>query len=133
MNETKIKKLFQSQLTKMKLDFDLTFRPLTEEVCPDHDITLFLVGRSERDNHDKTAFIVFFNKELLKTLHAVELKRSIFHEILHMLTWPLIDEHSEAVKHITNKKLVEELVSRTRVSWENVVYTLEKKLFNKLL
>lgn len=133
MPPSEVKKLFATLIKKLDLDIDVTFRPLTKEISNDMDVTIFLVGRSERDLHDKNSFIVFYNTELLSKMSKLEIKKSVFHELLHILSWPLIDEHQEALKHITNKKLAEELVSRARVSWENVVYTLEKKLFNKLL
>lgn len=133
MTVSDITKLFNSQKSKLKLDFDITVKVLKKDESDDYDATIFLVGRSERDTHDKNTFIVLYNKDLVTTLTPIELKKAVFHEILHMLTWPLIDEHQEVLKHIKNKQLATEMVLRARTTWENVVYTLEKKLFNKLV
>lgn len=87
--------------------------------------------RSGRGLEDKLTFLLEFNPFVLKNeqITNTQLKRHVFHEILHAITWPFIDEQDATIHHIKNNKdLKKELHKRMYHVREDVIYNLERKL-----
>jgi len=89
------------------------------------------ISRSGRGLEDRLTFLLEFNPMVLKSgeITFTELKRHVFHELLHALTWPFIDEQNATIDHIKNNKpLKDELHKRMLHVREDIIYNLERKL-----
>lgn len=129
----KVTAAFNYIIKKLKLDYDLTIRPMTVNQLKRNTTVYMTIQRTGRSKQDKNAFMVYFNQNMTSVSTQKQLNRHALHEIFHALTWPFIDEYDESMKHIHNVKLYNELQSRANDTRENVIYTLERKLGPVLL
>jgi hypothetical protein len=91
--------------------------------------TYFTIERSNRKRQDTKSFIVYFNQEIMNLLSVNQIKRHAFHEVLHAITWPFVDEFEEVTKYLKDQPdLYGELVSRAYDTRENVIYNMERSL-----
>lgn len=125
---TRVTKAFEYVRSKLNVDLTLLVGPMTPGMLKKHQGTHFTIERSHRNTHDKNTFIIYYNQTVTLEMTLVKLKRHAFHEILHALTWPFIDEYFSVIKYIKDPKLYTELAERAEDTRENVTYLLERKL-----
>lgn len=119
-------------IKKLAIDYNIQVQCMTpysyKKKFPN---AIVAISRSGRGLEDKLTFLLEFNPVVLKNgeITFTELKRHVFHEILHALTWPFIDEQNATIDHIKNNKpLKEELHKRMLHVREDIIYNLERKL-----
>lgn len=93
-----------------------------------HKENLLTLQRTNRGTEDKDSFSLEFNPYKMRNKKITECKKDIFHEMMHVVTWPFIDEQAEALKHIKHGPLHKELQKRMSDVSEQVVYNLERRL-----
>lgn len=130
--EEKVSSIVATLLKRLDLDLNIVVSPMTQyEYTKKFPNARLTIVRSERGLEDKPTFRLQFNPSILKNDNTTqaELKRDVFHEILHALTWAFIDEQDAIIEHIKgNSSLKKELKKRTHHVREGVVYILERKL-----
>ena len=126
--QVRITKAFSYLQKKLKLDLVLIIDPMSPNQLKKYEGTHFTIERSHRSTQDKNTFLVKFNQSVTCSMTLLQIKRHAFHEILHALTWPYIDEYFSVIKHIPEPLLYNELAARSADTRENVTYTLERKL-----
>ena len=89
---------------------------------------ILAIGRSYRGQADKNSFILFFDAEQTKALTSAELRRTVWHEWLHAVTWDYTDEVENIMKYVKDGSLKDELIDRLYNARENVTYNLERTL-----
>jgi hypothetical protein len=94
----------------------------------DLDCGIMECSRTARGAHDKPTFMLYYDPEQTIPLSVKDLRRVVFHEIIHILTFDYADEIESLLDLITNKKLKEELSKRAQAVNENVTYRLERSL-----
>lgn len=125
----KVNKAFNVIISKLKLDLNVIARPMTPGKLKRYSKTYFTIERSNRDKQDRKSFVVYFNQDIMSGLTLMQTKRHAWHEILHALTWPFVDEYEEVTKYLKDQPdLYGELVSRAYDTRENVIYGLERTL-----
>lgn len=92
------------------------------------DYRLIDIQESNRGSEDPRTFILTFYPEHLEDESAPSIRRHLFHEIGHAITWPLYREAIGALKHVPDKALRQELAKRIDDACEVVVYEVERKL-----
>jgi hypothetical protein len=121
-------KAFKYITEKLKFDVVLIIEPMTPRRLKIYETSHFTIERSNRSTQDKSTFLVHFNQNVISKLSLLQIKRHAFHEILHTMTWPYIDEYFAVIKHISDIALYNELARRSEDTRENVTYMLERKL-----
>lgn len=121
-------KSFDFIIKKFDLDLNLIISPMTPGKLKRYSQTNFTIERSNRGNHDRQTFLIFYNQSLTSSISAGKLKRHAFHEVIHALTWPFIDEYNEVMKYIDSVELYNEMAARAVDTRENVTYQLERKM-----
>ncbi len=125
----KVNKAFSQVIGKLNLDLNIICRPMSPGKLKRYSKTYFTIERSNRKKQDLKSFIVYFNQEIMEPLTLSQVKRHAWHEILHALTWPFVDEYEEVTKYLKDQPdLYGELVSRAYDTRENVIYNLERTL-----
>jgi hypothetical protein len=97
-----------------------------EERTVDEEDAILEVCRSNRGQQDKSAFLVFVNTEETESMSLNVLKRHVFHEICHILTWEYTDEMENYLKYIEDGPLKEELIDRLYNIREDITYRMER-------
>ena len=130
--EEKVSTIVNQLLKRLDLDLNIQVAPMTQyEYTKKFPTARMTMVRSDRGLEDKPTFYLQFNPAMLKNdnITQADLKRDIFHELLHALTWSFIDEQDAIIEHIKgNASLKKELKKRTHQVREGVVYILERKL-----
>lgn len=125
----KVNKAFLFIIHKLKLDLNIITRPMSPGKLKRYSKTYFTIERSNRDKQDRKSFIVYFNQDIMSDITLAQAKRHAWHEILHALTWPFVDEYEEVTKYLKDQPdLYGELVSRAYDTRENVIYGMERTL-----
>lgn len=125
----KVNKAFIIIINKLSLDLNIICRPMSPGKLKRYSKTYFTIERSNRKTQDRKSFIVYFNQDIMAGLNLSQAKRHAWHEILHALTWPFVDEYEEVTKYLKDQPdLYGELTSRAYDTRENVIYNLERCL-----
>ena len=129
VEKEKIAKAFGCIISRIKLDINIISRHMSPGKFKRYPKTYFTIERSNRDKQDRKSFIVYFNQDIMSTLTLTQAKRHAWHEVLHAITWPFVDEYEEATKYLKDQPdLYGELVSRGYDTRENVIYGMERTL-----
>ena len=107
----------------LKLDYEFVLDEGESE-----DIRLVDIEESNRGAADPRTFIVRFFPEYLEDESAASIRRHLFHEICHAMTWDLYREAHAIVEHVPDKALRAEFEKRLDDSFERIVYEMERKL-----
>jgi hypothetical protein len=130
--EERVSSVASLLLKRLELDLNLVVSPMSQyEYTKKYPHARLTMVRTARGLEDKPTFSLQFNPSIFKNEPPTqaELKKDIFHEILHALTWAFIDEQDAIIEHIkSNPALKKELKKRTHQVREGVVYILERKL-----
>ena len=86
------------------------------------------IQRSFRGTEDRKVWLVTYDLDYVTSESLAALRRHAFHEVLHVLTWPLFDEVEAAIRRVPDQGVRKELMSRSLDARENVVYELERKI-----
>src|ERR1035437_13293 len=129
IEKEKVEKAFNGIISKLNLDLNIICRSMSAGKLKRYSKTYFTIERSNRKTQDRKSFIVYFNQDIMVDLTINQIKRHAFHEVLHAMTWPFVDEFEECVKYLKDEPaLYGELQSRAYDTRENVIYTLERSL-----
>ena len=95
-----------------------------------HGRDLMTITRTARGRQDPGAFLLHYNAPLVADVDDAELKKRVFHELLHALTWDLVDEVEAALRHLAvdAEAIRRELKLRAYEAREAVTYRLERTL-----
>jgi hypothetical protein len=89
---------------------------------------ILAICRSNRGQADRSSFLLYFDSEQTKGLTSNELRRTVWHEWLHAVTWDYTDEIENILKYMKSGVLKDELLERLYNTRENVTYNLERTL-----
>lgn len=129
IEKEKVDKAFSVILAKLHYNLNILCRPMSPGKLKRYSKTYFTIERSNRKRQDTKSFIVYFNQEIMNLLSVNQIKRHAFHEVLHAITWPFVDEFEEVTKYLKDQPdLYGELVSRAYDTRENVIYNMERSL-----
>lgn len=125
----RIEKIVEFLIKRLTLDLNIIVLPMSPSAVKKSENSYFTIQRSGRASQDKNTFLLNFNQELVKDMHSPDIKRHIFHELVHTMHWPFTDEFEETIKYLkTNKPLFNELTKRHEDTRENVTYSIERKM-----
>jgi hypothetical protein len=129
IEKEKVDKAFTGIINKLNYDLNTITRHMSPGKLKRYSKTYFTIERSNRKRQDLKSFIVYFNQDIMQELTLTQVKRHAFHEILHAMTWPFVDEYEECTKYLKDQPdLYGELVSRAYDTRENVIYNMERSL-----
>lgn len=126
--EKKVIKAFNYLTKKLKINSDFIYYPMSKKQIKEFEGAIFLVSRSDRGSQDKTLFMIHYNIDEINKASYDAIKRHVFHELLHTLTWGFTDEFLEITKYIKNAGLKQELEKRHSDMRETITYSMERKL-----
>lgn len=133
IEKEKVEKAFSVITNKLKIELNIICRPMSPGKLKRYSKTYFTIERSNRKTQDRKSFIVYFNQDIMAAISLTQVKRHAFHEILHAISWPFVDEFEEVVKYLKDQPdLYGELTSRAYDTRENVIYNMERS-FGPLL
>ena len=126
----RVRKAVDYILKKLDVKYTVGIYPMIdkhgEERTADEEINLIEVCRSDRGQQDKNTFLLFLNTDELAKMPLNRVKRHVFHEICHIITWEYTDEMENMIKHIPDGLLKEELVDRWYNIREDITYRMER-------
>jgi len=126
----RVKKAVDYVAKKLDIKYTIGVYPINSKIgdenTADTEEALLEVCRSNRGQQDKSAFLIFVNTKELSKLTANEIRRHVFHEICHIITWEYTDEMENFLKKIEDGPLKEELLERMFNTREDVTYRMER-------
>lgn len=126
--QDRVIKSFKYLTDKLKVDLCFIIEPMNPRKLKLYNSSYFIIERSNRSTQDKNTFLIHFNQDIISKLTLLQIKRRAFHEVMHAMTCPYIDEYYAVIKHISDITLYKELAGRADDMRENVTYLLERKL-----
>jgi hypothetical protein len=124
-------------VTKMKLEMSFTLDRLSIKDKKEYikqygdELGIMMISRTNRGSQDKNSFIISFDEDQTRLLSMNRLKQCVFHEIIHALTWPFLDELDYLLNNVKDKKVLERSYKEIPDIRENVTYRMER-LFGPL-
>ena len=112
---------------KLQTNYLVDVNSFEEEHHKDYPNANFLVEPSGRGRQDQEAFSIHVHRRVGR-MKDFDLFSSVLHELIHVIYWPVVDCHSDALKSVHSKAMKSHLSEDMYDSREQGTYKLERAI-----